>query len=205
MATGVKVCSVKKATQVSKDTRKRMMVAVFEVTEKTPKPERHYSPMGSAHGTSIKVCKGRLSSACNPGVCDCPDEECRLKMTKAQIFMKLLKFAIFGLAVEEAVRFGIWSDASKTDALTEEYLKWAEGFFPTRNKTQRSPQEVYDMARIKYNMKNVWNNIVIGFNDFIASIPSTIGNAWDHFFPKPPPVDVGPACPLNLGIRDADD
>lgn len=43
------------------------------------------------------------------------------------------------------------------------------------------------MARIKYNLKNVWNNIVMFLNEFIASIPGTIAKVPSYFFPQPEP------------------
>ncbi|CAH1390519.1 unnamed protein product [Nezara viridula] len=93
------------------------------------------------------------------------------------ILITLLKCAVFGFAFHETANQGVWSDSSKTEALTAKYLSWTEAYFSTNNGFERTPDKLFDTARIAHSVENVWNDIIVGVNDFMTSIPEKISHA----------------------------
>lgn len=94
-----------------------------------------------------------------------------------KILLTLIKCVVFGFAFHETANLGIWSDSSKTEALSNKYFTWDEVFLPAKNKIETITMEVLDTDRLTDNVNNIWNDIINGVNDLITSIPEKVSNA----------------------------
>ncbi|KAK9499464.1 hypothetical protein O3M35_002495 [Rhynocoris fuscipes] len=166
-------------------------VLVYEAISPARQPcnEPLYNAPGVAMGTTIKVCNySRLCQACKPPpLCDCKIKEPPKPPMKKFMNSVILsaKIGLFLFLVKWLYDIGIMGNHKKTRKLLDKIKEQMDEIFQTKRKCEFTLETKYDMKRLRYNMKTVWNQLTESIFETFASIPVFFASVPPMILPEP--------------------